>query len=69
MENKEVRDVLSLGALETLLIQESGKYEGKISQGKAYKSIRVIRNSEDVGSVFDIRAKFYWQYIAKEDEK
>jgi hypothetical protein len=68
-QNKEIRGVLSLGALETVLIQENGNHKGKIPHGNAFKSIRVIRKGEDIGCVFDIRAKFYWQYLAKDDEQ
>jgi len=65
--DKSVENVLSLQALETLLCMESGKAPEKLPNGNAWKTIRVIRNGEDIGCTFDIRVKYHAQYYSDMD--
>lgn len=68
-ENVVMEKVLSMGALENRMIREDGRIEGKIPNGNAIKSIRIVRKGEDIGSVFELRAKFYGQYLAVDADR
>lgn len=61
--DKTVAGVVSLTALETLLLREDARAPEKLPNGNAFKTIRVIRRGEDIGCVFDVRAKFWAQYL------
>ena len=51
-----ISDVENPSALETRLLDEDGRIaRSKRPNGNAFKSIRVIRRSEDIGSLFDVR--------------
>lgn len=65
IENKTVSNVISVTALETTLCREDGRAPEKLPNGNAFKTIRVLRKGEDIGCVFDLRARFYHQYLAK----
>lgn len=67
-ENIIMENVLSMGALENRMIMETGKVE-KIPNGNAIKTIRVIRRGEDIGSIFDLRAKFWGQYLGVDADR
>lgn len=63
VENKFIKNVDSMTRLENALIKEDGRVEGRIPNGNAFKTMRIIRNGEDIGSIFDVRAKFHQQYL------
>ncbi|KAF8539095.1 Asx homology domain-containing protein [Trichophaea hybrida] len=68
--DKTTENVVSLTALEALLLKEDGRAPEKLPNGNAFKTIRVIRKGEDIGCVFDVRAKFWGQYLkGGEDEE
>jgi hypothetical protein len=51
-----ISDVENPTALETRLLDEDGRIaRSNRPNGNAFKSIRVIRRSEDIGSLFDVR--------------
>lgn len=62
-----ITGVCSLTALETALLRENDRTPRPLPNGNAFKTIRVIRNKEDIGCVFDVRVKFYEQYFAEKD--
>jgi hypothetical protein len=64
VENRLIKNVDSMTMLENALIKEDGRVQGRIPNGNAFKTMRIIRKGEDLGSVFDVRAKFYQQYLA-----
>ena len=42
--------------LETQLLDEDGRIaRGKRPNGNAFKAIRIVRGTEDIGSLFDVR--------------
>lgn len=69
IKDKTVDKVTSLTALENLLCQENDLAPRVLPNGNAFKTIRVIRNKEDIGCVFDIRAKFHSQYLGSDEEE
>lgn len=50
--------VTSLASLEEKIVALDGKFSGNVN-GNAWKSIRVKRQEQDLGSLFDIREKFF----------
>ena len=56
--------VNSLATLEEKLVELDGKFTGKVN-GNAWKSIRVKRHQQDIGSLFDIRENFFVYGSAK----
>ena len=50
--------VTSLASLEEKIVALHGKFGGNVN-GNAWKSIRVKRQEQDLGSLFDIREKFF----------
>jgi hypothetical protein len=67
VEDKTVEGVASLTALENLMLKENGSAPGKIPNGNAFKSLRIIRKGEDIGCVFDVRTKYYHQHYNNKD--
>lgn len=67
--DKTVENVASLTALEALLLKEDGRAPEKLPNGNAFKTIRVIRKGEDIGCMFDVRAKFWGQYLKDEEDE
>lgn len=56
--------ITSLAALEEKIVALDGKFTGKVN-GNAWKSIRVKRQEQDIGSLFDIRENFFVYGVAK----
>lgn len=56
LEPVVIDEVENPTALETRLLDEDGRIiKSNRPNGNAFKSIRVIRRSEDIGSLFDVR--------------
>lgn len=62
--DKVISGVVSAGALETLLCKEDGRAPSKLPNGNAFKTFRIRRNDQDIGSLFDVRMEFYAKYIS-----
>lgn len=58
MEDYIPVSVTSLASLEEKIVAMDGKFHGNVN-GNAWKSIRVKRQEQDLGSLFDIREKFF----------
>lgn len=68
VENKIIDKVDSMTKLENAMMKEDGRAPNPIPNGNAFKTMRIIRKGEDIGSIFDVRAKFYQQYLKSEDD-
>ncbi len=66
-DNLVIEDVVSIGALETRLLQEHSQCPSRIPNGNAFKTFRIIRNQEDIGAIFDVRTDFYQKYLAPKE--
>ncbi|TGZ81030.1 hypothetical protein EX30DRAFT_395854 [Ascodesmis nigricans] len=66
--NKTIEGVVNITALENTLCREHPDVPEKIPNGNAFKTIRIIRKGEDIGCVFDLRSRFYYQYLKGEEE-
>lgn len=64
IENLTVRGIMSPGALERELVMEDGRGPSRIPNGNAFKSIHIVRDGEELGSLFELRSTFYQQYLA-----
>ncbi|RPB16151.1 hypothetical protein P167DRAFT_481484 [Morchella conica CCBAS932] len=62
--DKIVSGVLSITALETLLCREDGRPPAKLPNGNAFKTFRIKRNEQDIGSLFDVRMEFHSKYLS-----
>lgn len=51
-------------AFENLLCREDGRIKGKLPNGNAFKTFRIKRNEQDIGSLFDIRTEFHAKYLS-----
>ncbi|KAI5849589.1 Asx homology domain-containing protein [Morchella snyderi] len=62
--DKIISGVVSITALETLLCREDGRPPAKLPNGNAFKTFRIKRNEQDIGSLFDVRMEFHSKYLS-----
>lgn len=61
--DKIISKVISITALESLLCKEDGRGPARLPNGNAFKTFRVKRNEQDIGSLFDVRMEFHAKYL------
>lgn len=62
--DKVISNVVSVTALENLLCKEDGRAPSKLPNGNAFKTFRIRRNEQDIGSLFDVRTEFHVKYLS-----
>ncbi|KAL7266402.1 hypothetical protein RUND412_011053 [Rhizina undulata] len=67
--DKIISNVISMGALETLILKEDGRGPESPPNGKAFKVFRIKRATQDIGSLFKVRADFYSKYLVTDTDK
>jgi hypothetical protein len=61
-----IEDVDNPTKLETLLLDEDGRIpRGERPNGNAFKAIRIVRGTEDIGSLFDVRMSAFDKLTAE----
>ncbi|KAL7266557.1 hypothetical protein RUND412_010892 [Rhizina undulata] len=67
--DKIISNVISMGALETVILKEDGRGPESPPNGNAFKVFRIKRAAQDIGSLFEVRADFYSKYMATDADK
>lgn len=62
-----LKDVSGPQKVETMMIQEDGRVK-HIPNGNAWKSLRILRNNQDLGTLWDIREAYYIKWSKEHDK-
>ncbi|RPB00122.1 hypothetical protein L873DRAFT_1681217 [Choiromyces venosus 120613-1] len=63
IEDKIMRGIHSPGQIERIVLEENGTGPAKPPNGNAFKSVTVLRGGSELGTLFTLRANFFFAYL------